>query len=297
MKIGTISYVPPVGVGNAEAFLKNLAAHKTAHPLYLYSDHPWKQVDFGIADPTVVRTGQAPWAISNCVWLFGLKLAADMELDYFMYLEADCRVRSRSKELAWDEILFNDFFDTPGALFGGSPVVYFPSESGADVLSDITKFCAAHLEVVKRPVPIYGTVPGRAYPLCLYPNGAGGIYHTKTMLECFSGFLPDIGRYSQRITAWDIVIGQEMFKKFRRGVISKFAPIASELSAYGDSIYGLDARMNMLTSGTVNLVHQIKSAWDGSTDTKKKYEHKRDKLDKADVAKIQESLRGSGTSR
>ena len=262
MNCATIAYVPPPAIGHPRTFLQNIRDFESYRPVILYSDsrhYAKADVDYSCASPDICRTAARPWAVNNCCFFFGLKLAVDLKLDYFLYLEEDCRVGLDN----WDRPIWKMVESASNSIMvAGSPVVYNPSNGGHAALDKIAEFTHRHFKATGRGVPMYGSIPGQANVTpALYPNGAAGVYHTETMRKLFPGFEADIGRYAQRQTAWDLAIGYALWARMGTKVFDHFGCLPNVLSCYGDDIYTLSDRVSMLENGRVDVIHQVKTDW------------------------------------
>jgi len=110
-----------------------------------------------------------PWSISNRIWWECLRLAFERGLDYFIYLESDCRVAGDE----WDGKIFDAFFKAgPNAVCGGTPVIWnhdlFPPASWLK----IHQASVAYQTLTGLMPPSFKRVLGRVRQPCYYPNGA-----------------------------------------------------------------------------------------------------------------------------
>lgn len=259
MQCATIAYAPPPKSDQAQAFCHNISRYATHYPLHIYSDSDqWAGVKYHIDNPEVVRDARRPFTISNCVFLFGLRLALDLKLDYFLYLEDDCRVRGDQ----WDKVLFDEFFETKDAVVGGSPIAYNIAHSGHAALKRAIEFAWRYQQKTGFAMPLYGGIPGMGDQIAFYPNGAVAIYHTKTVADMFPGFSDDIGTTARRTTAWDLKIGLEMWRKFGISMFDRFAILTRSYSGYGETLVPEAARRHMLESGRVVAAHQFKGSYE-----------------------------------
>src|SRR5258706_1351671 len=106
MKIEIIGYVPPRGIGHPEAYLANIGAFKTEFPVSLFSDYP----DWGLRqsdNPGKVKHRQFGHWVSNYAFFIALQYAVACKLDYFLYLEEDCRVRGDG----WDGRMMEEAYE------------------------------------------------------------------------------------------------------------------------------------------------------------------------------------------
>jgi hypothetical protein len=257
MNLATISYLPPRGQLNSEAFVANLAHWPGSLPLHLYSDDAsWGPDIHHVANPEVVRNQKHWFSVNNLVFLFALKLAIDLKLDYFLYLESDARVRGEH----WDQIIFDDCFrENRQPLLYGTPVIFNLSQSGPTPLLRGIDIAYRFIAMTGCPTAVHGSWPGAKFKFALFPNGALGIYHVPTLAQLFQGFEADIGRYAASITAWDCEIGQRFYQYFGDGIFDQFQFATRCYSGYGDELTTLDQRKALLYSGKISAVHQAKT--------------------------------------
>lgn len=259
MNLGTCVYVPPKGRLNSDAFMSNISAYSSKHPIYFYSDEKGRGIENIIANPEVTRNPHRPWIVNNTIFLFGLKLASDAKLDYMLYCESDSRVKGDH----WDGVMFDEMFaGCKEPLCYGTPVAWNISQAGGEALKKVTEFGCRVLNQSGLPMPVYGWHrPGSLDTICVYPNGSLSILHMPTMLEIFNGFDVDIGRAAAQWDAWDLIIGRGIWKKFGVGLFDMFSIATKSYSGYGDAIVNESQRRDMLTGGKVVAAHQFKSDW------------------------------------
>lgn len=254
MNLGTIVYVPPTGRLNSDAFLANISAYKSRYPIYFYSDEKSRGVENIIANPEVTKNPRRPWTINNAIWFFGLKVAIDAKLDYFCYMEADCRVGCDY----WDDAGFTEVEQSPGAVIYGSPVCYNICAQGKDVANKTIDLACRYKALSGMPMPFYGKWPGSGDRYALYVNGALGIYKTDVMAEVFAGFDNDIGRSAATFTAWDLAMAHGLWAKYKHELPDKVALSSVWLSQYGNELCSEKDRLEMLASGKFMAIHQCK---------------------------------------
>lgn len=257
-KVCTVAYLPP-NMGYARVFRENLESYRHTHPIILYSDSK----DFGVN--LIPNPGQAvgfrnvPLSINNYVFLSGMKLAEAAGYEYFLYLEEDCRVRGHH----WDGKIFTEFFQTDGALMGGTPSMWNIGICGAANEIKALEWAWKYAKKTGH-APLIWQNDGRTGEqrgLWLYPNGAIGVYHIPTIKAIFVGHEYDMGTYCSTLGAWDVLIGKGMWNQFAMGTFDRFAIIRSVFSSYKDCHFGLHERKKLLTDGNVVAVHQIKDNW------------------------------------
>lgn len=259
MKIGTIGYVPPAGVGFPDAFLRNLRAYKTEAPIHLYSDAPELYgITHKIPNPgQAVLYRNAPLSINNYVFIQGIELALREGLDFYLYLETDVRVRGD----CWDGVLFDEFFKHDGAVAGGTPSIWNIGMCGAEAAIAALQFSSKVIKKTGRPPLVWSGAGRYGGPIGMYtyPNGAGAVFHTATLAAIFKGYQSDIGAFCANCSAWDVHIGKGLWNEFGVGVFDRLAVLKSEYSGYRDCHYSYTDRIKMLMDGAVVLVHQVKS--------------------------------------
>lgn len=150
VNLGVVAYLPP-DFGFTDAFLANLRMWKTTNPLYLYSNDPERfGVELRIPNPgQAVLFRNVPLAINNFVFLKGIEIAVANGLDYYLYLEEDCRVRTDW----WDERLFNEFFEYGDAVMGGTPSIWNQGLCGAPAAIKAIEFSNRVVKKTGRPPP------------------------------------------------------------------------------------------------------------------------------------------------
>lgn len=256
MRIGIIAYVPPPKRFQSDAFVANLSHWKTDLPIFLYSDYPRDTSYNHIANPDVVKAAKFPFAVNNCVYLFGLKLAVDAKLDKFLYLEADCRVRGDH----WAERIFDDCFRGGNEpLIYGTPVGFNLSQGGGIVVKRFIQLFHNSIQDTGCPPAVHGAWPGSPLHPILFSNGASSIYDTKLATEIFTGFDKDIGRAAISTPAFDHTWGVGLWKKFGAEMFDHFQYSRITYSGFGDTLMDFHERKTLLLSGKMACVHQIKS--------------------------------------
>ena len=233
-----------------------MRAYDPGVELLLYSDHgPYGFIP--CQDPGVVRHPKAMYRISNHAFLSGLTIAIQKGVTHMLYLEEDSRVRGDW----WAARLFDEFRTYPGAVMGGTPVVYNPSNDGHAVLKRITEFAADYLKASGTAMTIHGFQPGYYF----YPNGSISILDVALMQEFFrpTGFENDICAAARAPAAWDEIIGRSMVRRFGINVFDVFAPSVLSYSGCANAIFSEPERIAMLESGEKIAIHQCKSGYTG----------------------------------
>jgi hypothetical protein len=256
---GIIGYVPPSGRFNSDAFRRNVASWKTKHRLILFSDGDWPGLE-RIPNPEIFRN-RHHYSVNNAVFLIGLHIALAAGMEFFLYIESDCRVRGHE----WDQAIWSDFNQWKGIVAYGSPVIYNQSQNGHNNLKRSTEMAWDYQSATGLAMPQYGAWPGAGKDICLYPNGALGVYHTKTMASFFPNSQNDLKRELAGIMAWDVSIGQGLWRSFGAEVFDRVGFSRVTYSGCGDSLVGQDERGAMLATGKKVAIHQWKGEEDFST--------------------------------
>lgn len=262
MKVGSVAYLPPPGVAGVESFVKNIVSYNTEHPITFYSDTPeaYPELDVKrIPDvPKTVLYRNLPLSANNSAYVRGIELAHADGLEFFLYLESDCRVRGDG----WDGKLFDEFFGQKDCLVGGTPSVFNMGLAPANAALRMLKFINSTVKRTGRLPLIWQTVSrdGHAPPFA-FPNGAGGIYETSTVNAAFGGRKYDWGSFVANMGAWDVFVGRALHNQFGLELFDRFALLPSMYSGYKDVHYSLADRQKMMMSGEIVLMHQCKTAW------------------------------------
>lgn len=249
---GIVGYVPPPGRFNSDAFHRNVSAWKTKHRMILFSDADWAGA-VKIPNPEMFKN-RHHYSVNNAVFLIGLHIALEAGMEFFLYLESDCRVRGHE----WDQTIFSDFNTWNSIVAYGSPVIYNQSQNGHENLKRATEMAWNYQSATGLGMPQYGAWPGAGKEICLYPNGALGVYHTKTVASFFPNSQNDLRRELGGILAWDISIGQGLWKTFGWQVFERVGFSRVTYSGCGESLITQEERKEMLVSGGKVAIHQWK---------------------------------------
>lgn len=257
----TIAYLPVLDRLYPKAFLRNLSAFKTRHPIYFYSEntqvHPQA---IAVDDPAPVRSSRNKVAVHNTLFLFGLRIARDQGVKRFLFLESDCRVAGDY----WDEAIFRQAEDHPDAFVCGTPAVWNHSKFDAPRLKALNEYVISYQRETGFPAPVFTTrthadpAVKNSQNACVFIMGAGGVYNTAAMLEVFNGMEPSPGHYACRIPAFDMQIGLSCNRMFGVNQFQKLPWVSGIFSSYGDRILTAKQRKDLLKAGKVRLVHQVK---------------------------------------
>lgn len=258
MKIATIAYVPPPQFGCATVFHDNLRKFRTRYPLLVYSDHDWPDTikirnPEGVNQMMTNRTMNR-WAVNNAIFLTGMRIAKSQGYTHVIYVESDCRVGCDN----WDEQVFAEYFSLGKACIGaGTLACYNPCNYSRKAAMRWTELVAGN---TKRNIPVatYGwkgaSDPGNTL---IFPNGALSVLDVDWMARLF-----DLNRTivsATEATAWDMALGQRVWKLFEEESFDVMGMLRSVFSSYGDILTTEAERLEWLRAGQYVAVHQVKS--------------------------------------
>lgn len=260
MRLGVLGYIPPPTYGCARTFFNNVQAHPTAHELILFSDHDWPGTVKLKGSPEQLKgarmaNGQHnPFALNNVLWLTALRICREKAITHMLYLESDCRVGVKH----WDDQVFEEFFSIGRPLIcGGSLAVYNPCNYSAEAARRWATLVARNSRR-NFPIPTYGWLGAATqHPSCVFANGALAIYDVRWMQKYFN--LDDTANMAVQGTAFDLMVGQLIWKDFEEDAYEVVGHVTSIFSSYGDILSTEPQRLQMLRDGTHVAVHQVKS--------------------------------------
>lgn len=279
LSLATIAYIPPSSIStkicHPAAFVENITKFKTRYPLCLYTDGNWGVAELKIGNPELsvsqdvkLKNGWPnQFVLNNLIFFTGLRVALRRGFTHIIYLEADCRVNGDN----WDEALFDFHFSHPEPLVASGTAVAF---------NVCTAGQQAHLRW-RQWVNDQKAIPGHEGLKCavygwrgqstttekptVFVNGALGVYDVRWLQKLFGldGLPPGETKDSCRALAentfaWDFALGYELWKRFE---IHSFELIANNpgiYSGFGEVLTTSEQRLEMLRSGVVKAVHQIK---------------------------------------
>jgi hypothetical protein len=187
-----------------------------------------------------------------------MRIAIKQGASHVLLVEDDVRVRGKG----WDEKIFAEFFNNPNPiLIGGSVVVYNPSNSNLAALRRWEELIKSNTRR-NFPIPTYGT-KGAAdgSGTAVFVNGAGGVYSIDAIKMLFPNLMTPGATFDLAVNdcAWDFSIGFRIWEKFKEHAYDLVGMINCIFSGYGDVLTSELDRLQMLRSGDVCLVHQVKS--------------------------------------
>lgn len=211
-----------------------------------------------------IRTPQIPemtknvWSVSDkySYWAFvdGLKIAKDLNLDYFFGYEWDCKVgKDRWYDILWQEHL--SWKKEP--IITGTPVFKYPFEACGNIYMgslgyrhQYSKECKLHMVVE------------HVGPPSLYTNGALTFYDVKKTLKYFdhelNSIINDKSSYVDNTGPWDLSLGIRIFDDLKEKSFDHVGWLPSSYSGCGEYFYTQKQRDYMLNSGMKVVIHQHK---------------------------------------
>lgn len=238
-----------------------------ANKLLLYSDYSYYKAPFNLdciqlkASPEIIKkltVGSANhWAVNNAVFMTGMKIAVQDGYDFAIYIESDCRFG----QPAWDNVIFEEHFNLGfPVVASGSLVCWNPFSSGLEVTQRWERLiCETNERRINPrrnfPIPTYGTRDSGKPSI--FPNGALGVYDLRWIKDFFD--LSNTVKIASESFAWDFLIGQKIWEKFGVQSFDVVGNLQCIFSGYSDQITTEPERLNMLRSGDVVAVHQVKS--------------------------------------
>lgn len=260
MSPAILAYLPPDPKFNGEIFLSNMRKFKTKYPIIFFSDN-WPDPDvFKLRmNPDKIRNAsglsdeQRRWIVNNILFFTAMQIASQCKHTHMLYVEADSRVGCDY----WDDKVFTEFFSHPGAICGGSLVVYNPCNGGLKAAQRWAQVCATNTRK-NFPIATYG-FKGAAdnSGSCVFVNGSLGVYDVPRLSDFFD--MTNAHRLAATCTAWDMEIGKRIWAKYGDDAYDYVVHLTSVYSSYGDALSTESMRMDMLRKGDVVAVHQCKS--------------------------------------
>lgn len=259
MKLGVVTYVPPTGVLNSDAFYQNLQKFPAKNPLYLMSDSADRNPSRLIKNPELI--GKRPhWGLNNLLWFEALSLAKDVGLSYMIYIESDSRVG----RAAWDAVMYDEFFKRypDGICCAGTPVAWDINAGGREFAMCVIDEAHRYQTASGLPASFYSSKdPHDKSGGCYYPNGSLMIVEVAAMLKIFEGFWIDCANYAKRLTAFDMALGKFLWNYHGKNAWKHVGWLACSYSGFGNAVLSEKERCDLLVSGSKVAAHQFKSDW------------------------------------
>ena len=242
--------------------LRDFHLSKNNTDIIVYSDSnleiPNKYGVKFIRTPSIPKMTKSIWSVSDkySYWAFidGLKIARDMNLDYFFGYEWDCKV---GKDYWYDTLWQEHLSWKKQPIVTGTPVFKHPFETcgniymgSLDYRYHYSKECKLHMVVE------------HVGPPCLYTNGALTFYDVKKTLKYFDSELNSkiINKSSHvdKTGPWDIQLGIRIVDDLKEKSFDHVGWLPSSYSGCGEYFYTQKQRDCMLTSGMKVVIHQNK---------------------------------------
>jgi hypothetical protein len=263
MKLGIIGYCPPKRIYPTDSFIKNMRDFPTKNELVLFSD---EYEGDGIiklnGSVEVAKVATNKMSVNNLIFFIGLRIAASKGFNHILLVENDCRVN----KAGWDEDIFNEFFrKNPNAICGGSVCIFNPCSFNQKAAQKFEKFLIdCHKE---KPVPLSITGSsnlGEQRDSCVFPNGALAIYNMEWLLKAFPEITKGPSEYielARKAVTWDFEIGKRLWNEYKENAYDQVVHLGCIYSGYMNVMTTEDERKQLLESGRIVAVHQIKSDW------------------------------------
>ena len=254
-----IGYVPPPDFGCSKVFLANLRKFKTTYPVLLFSDHAYEGM-IKLKAPVDLAKQHAtertkPFAIANGIFYVALKIASEHGYSHMLYVESDCRVGCDN----WDGVMFDEYLSLPVPTpTAGTIVCYNPCNVGLEGARRLEELIKRTEKERLIPIAMYGS-RGANDPggISLFANGALAIYSLDWMRRLFP--MQRIVELAGQTFAFDFEIGLRLYEMIGLAVFDSVGLLTKSYSGYGDVYTTEEQRMEMLRSGQIVAVHQVKS--------------------------------------
>lgn len=255
MRLASLLYVPKLDRLYPRFTLQNFRAFKTHYPIIYYSDYGGAGYEdfLRIPAPDAMKQSKNKTATQNYLFLHGLRIAKELQLDRFIFLENDCRVGRDY----WD----SDMFDEVDHQFvvAGTPNLFNTQDFPKEHWPALHEYMSAYTAKTGLPVAQFlCNEKTRRLGSCMFQMGAGAVYDTERCFELFPGFETCIGSYACRTAAFDLHIGLKMFQQFGTDALKWMPFLTKSFSGFGNKVLNLEQRKERLLSGKACLIHQFK---------------------------------------
>jgi glycosyltransferase involved in cell wall biosynthesis len=185
----------------------------------------------------------------------GIEHARDHRLDWFFWVETDCRFNGAN----WLPKLWQENLAWPhDHVCSGTPVVWNLPMNGVAQAKTWMPYFAEYTAKTGRLAAMEGWRHG---PQSAYPNGALAWYRTETMLEWFKEPLAmkrvEMQEWCSNNTAFDWFVGRQMVTHYGLNAPRMMGFLSSSYSGCGDHFYTAEDRRKMLRDG-IAAIHQEK---------------------------------------
>lgn len=248
--------------GKTEGFCRHFESIKTAHPLIFLCHSASQRIPSNATRMVIPDIGlkiKCPKDVAmkdHCAkFIFpqACKAALDGGFDEMMWVETDCRFQGDG----WDKVLAEEHSGAGDVVASGSPVAWHMLAKGHKLAIKAIEFCSRYYRQTGRMVALEGpTIDG---PPSLYPNGAIAWYSSELMQECFVSRIPNGWEQFSEAEPFDLAVGRYIWSRFGDLSFNKVGILNSSYSGCLDHWYSLNDRLQMLASGKIVAVHQVKS--------------------------------------
>lgn len=259
MELASLSYIPTKASLNATAYLENLSAFKSRHPVIFYSDGPVGGCDFRMPNAEVLKGHKNKVAINNFIFLHAYLIAKAQGINRFLFMETDVRVAGDD----WDGKIFDEANAYDSMVCAGTPCVWNATQLDPATREAVNRHVSAYRSATGFGLPAFHsrtrefqTRPGNC---CLFIMGAGAVYDTEALERILSKCHDNPMAFACQIQAFDLHIGLWCNRVYGSDCVRKLPWLRSMWSGYKDKGFSQEERVELLKSGKVGLVHQFKT--------------------------------------
>lgn len=190
---------------------------------------------------------------SKFIFVQACKYALDSGFDEMMWIETDCRFSGDN----WDDVLRQEHAGAGDVSCSGTPVGWSLFSEGPKVSKAAVEFAHRYQSKTGRAMAVEG--PMRESHPCIFQNGALAWYSKELMDECFVSRITPGWEGLSQAEPFDLSVGRYLWSRFGEAMFNQVGILPSSYSGCGDHWYGLNDRLQMLSSGQIVAVHQVKS--------------------------------------
>jgi hypothetical protein len=194
-------------------------------------------------------------SVSNHASKFIFPQACKAALDGFdemMWVETDCQFSGDN----WDDVLRHEHSGAGDVVCSGTPVMWSTFYSKTKTAAAAIEYASNYHRLTGRVAAIEGTLNDSP---CVFPNGALSWYSRELMDECFVARMKSGLEQFASGDQFDLECGRYIWSRFGENSFKKVGITPSSYSGCGDHWYSLNDRLQMLSSGKIVAVHQVKS--------------------------------------
>lgn len=253
MNKAILAYIPDVSRMHPESFLRNIRHYKTDIPIILYGENS-SQVDVTIPDPAPVKSSKNRVGIHNLVFLHGLEIAQKKRIDRFLYMELDCRIGCDH----WAEKMFEEVEHRRDMFMAGTIACYNTKAMKPAQAKAAQDYCSEYTKATGFKVPVFEAKQPRPVG-CVFIMGGASIFNTAVASDIFLGFERDLHQKAIQKPAYDLFLGMRTAQLFGANATNKLPFLTCSFSSYGSKINTEAERIEMLRTGKVCAIHQVKT--------------------------------------